>query len=248
MGAEPAMKARPILFSGAMIRALLDDLKDKTRRVVKLDVPEDADEVFFWSGDDLRAAGHRNVAETGCWARRNGRDGYLRFLGPCPYGVPGDLLWVRESCWIYGEWHEDGRTPTGRRRWRFKAIGQQVRFANPRDEGEPIAHLGGGPGWSYRNSIHMPRWASRITLRITDVRVKRLNDISEEDAQAEGVRSTFGEPFDPSSSLTDRRRFELLWNHINGPGSWDANPWVWALTLKVHHQNVDAFLKAREAA
>lgn len=86
--------------------------------------------------------------------------------------------------------------------------------------------LGGRP------SIHMPRWASRILLEITGVRVERLQDISEADADSEGVSVVYGEPFDQANTITDRRRFELLWESINGPGSWDANPWVWVIEFK----------------
>jgi hypothetical protein len=207
---------RPILFSAPMARAIRDGRKTQTRRVVK---PRDLD-AMGWEGHAL-------------WL-------YHADGAPRPYGVPGDLLWIRERCWIFGRWREEGVTKTGRRRWRFKPIGRRVRFENPNDDAEPIAYLGGRSGWSYRNSIHMPRWASRITLRITDVRVERLQDISEADARAEGCsaeedpdwRPSFADP-DSGGSPTFVKSYRALWDHINGPGSWDANPWVWVVAFEV---------------
>ena len=80
--------------------------------------------------------------------------------------------------------------------------------------------------------MFMPRWASRITLEVTGVRVERLRDISEADAAAEGVRQDYGEPFDATQTISDRRRYELLWETINGKGSWDLNPFVWVVEFK----------------
>lgn len=227
------MKERPILFSGPMVRALLDGRKTQTRRVMKLVPPADAHEVFFWSGEDLRRAGWSNVSEPGLWARRNGRDGYVQHVGRCPYGTPGDRLWVREA------WRADG----------------QVDAERPADlsRGEPVLYeadqsvrtfgcsmIGVG---KLRPGIHMPRWASRLTLEITDVRVERLQDISEADAEAEGVREPSIGPihlYSPNGSgEIDRAKapalflWEMLWKSINGSDSWDANPWVWALTFRV---------------
>jgi hypothetical protein len=100
----------------------------------------------------------------------------------------------------------------------------------------------GPPKW--RPSIHMPRSASRLTLRLTDVRVQRLQDISEEDALAEGVkRSQRAISPDSADYCTARDSYASLWESIYGPGSWDANPWVWALTFSVIKRNVDEVLQ-----
>lgn len=110
-------------------------------------------------------------------------------------------------------------------------------------------------GNRWRPSIHMPRWASRLTLELTEVRVERLQAISEVNARAEGchhngpcdhARRSCEEIgcFGPNSY---RGVYADLWNSIDGPGSWEANPWVWVLSFRVHQQNVDAFLKARGA-
>lgn len=140
----------------------------------------------------------------------------------------GDLLWVRERGWMSPRKDafvplvdNEGQTPT-----------------SPQD----------GAPYKATPSIHMPRWASRLTLEVTEVRVQRLHEISEADAESEGSRSVYGEPFHEGASLTDRRRYELLWNSINGAGSWDANPWVAAYSFTVHRHNVDALIAMRSAA
>lgn len=252
------VKERPILFSGPMIRALLDGRKTQTRRILKLDVPSDADEAFFWSGEDLRRKGWRNVSEPGLWARRNGRDGYIQRVGPCPYGVPGERLWVKESWWIatpysYGttsggceldppplasrkrdpiHYAADGSPPNCHNRHYGPDGLRGGWFAAP----DPYAV------WVRRPSIHMPRWASRLTLEITEVRVERLQDISDRgqpnDCIAEGV---FADDFagkasdwlERGFSSIEKARIHDLWTSINGPESWDANPWVWAVSFRV---------------
>lgn len=133
-------------------------------------------------------------------------------LDRCPYGTPGGLLWVRESHYIIGE-----------HRWvHYRADGSN----NLRDPSQWT-----GP---WKPSIHMPRWASRLTLRITDVRVQRLKDISVADAKAEGAQH--GDFMHPDATVS----FQALWKSINGADSWFDNPWVWALTFEVIKQNVDA--------
>jgi hypothetical protein len=98
--------------------------------------------------------------------------------------------------------------------------------------GEWPADEGSGPEVpKWRPSIHMPRWASRITLRITDIRVERLQDISEDDARAEGVFEP-SEPVETYGPRAGRVAFKMLWNHINGPGAWDENPWVWVISFE----------------
>lgn len=234
------MRERPILFNGPMVRALLDGRKTQTRRVVKLAPPADADEVFFWSGEDLRRAGWPNVSEPGMWARRNGRDGYIQHIGRCPYGVPGDRLWVRETHLIYdahGQHRADGE------RWGPWG-GLPTRLSEDRTK---IAYFREGfdrcdPG-HWRPSIHMPRWASRLTLEITEVRVERLQDISAADAEAEGVREPSIGPIhvfsQGGSGALDPEKadplllWQILWRFINGEDSWAANPWVWAITFRV---------------
>jgi hypothetical protein len=223
------MKARPILFSGPMVRALLAGTKAQTRRIVK---PQPAND----------PAKHHPIepycSSGGAWnwvLAATGRGTGDPF--PCPYGVPGDLLWVRESM---------QRQPGG---WAYMADGGDVMaHRNKALEVVSWAHHYGGKS---APSIHMPRWASRLTLEITDVRVERLQDISEEDAEAEGVERGLGldtrwrdyavEHLNIGWMPTPRESYRTLWSHINGLDSWIVNPWVWAVSFKVHRQNVDAF-------
>ncbi|MCQ8240569.1 hypothetical protein [Rhizosaccharibacter radicis] len=117
---------------------------------------------------------------------------------------------------------------------------------------------------SWRPSIHMPRWASRLTLEITDIRAERLQDISEEDARAEGVEQVVRPPSWPvmyerrfwkgyenhqkANRDSARESFGSLWNSLHGPGAWSANPWVWAISFRAHRTNIDALPAQREAA
>jgi hypothetical protein len=119
----------------------------------------------------------------------------------CKYGKSGDRLWVRET------WQEVSWPPTGPR-FVYKADGD----ASPD---------------RWRPSIHMPRWASRITLEVESVRVERLQECSEADAKAEGCS-----PLGDDTSQAYRLGYMHLWGQINGPGSWEANPWVWVITFK----------------
>jgi hypothetical protein len=125
----------------------------------------------------------------------------------CPYGAPGDLLWVRET-------------------WAGHASG--VDYAA---DFAAVSRPQAGP---WRPSIHMPRWASRITLRITDIRVERLQDISEDDARAEGAEPCTSTGWHGQNIvvMTARELFAELWNKINGPGAWNENPWVWAISFE----------------
>jgi hypothetical protein len=131
----------------------------------------------------------------------------------CPYGKVGDQLWVKETVWVDADTKE------------FKWYAHQRIFKV--DRVRDNARL-----WP---SIHMKRAWSRIQLEITGIRVERLQDISEDDAKAEGV-TDFGNITDPKTGEIDRdavEAYEALWESINGPGSWDANPWVWVVEFKV---------------
>lgn len=209
------MTERPILFNGAMVRAILDGSKTQTRRPVKVQ-PGDV----LWGSNGLE------------WSWLSNTDGgtpadFVR----CPFGVPGDRLWVRET------WAPDPRAPGV----------PCVAVHRATDEVALNAALAAPDRW--HPSIHMPRWASRITLEVTDVRVERVQDITEEDAQAEGARR-FDSVHDtnpyglgprwsmetPTSTAqcmgTARMAFANLWERINGTGGWSANPWVWAISFR----------------
>jgi hypothetical protein len=205
------MKARPILFNAPMVRALLDGTKTQTRRLVKPQPEKVHDGEPYWYIGGYRAWGHRPAPAVP-----------LRVGGnplPCPYGQAGDQLWVRET-WAYG----------------IHAL------AAARDEDGPFVYAADSHSTQgrlcdrWRPSIHMLRAASRITLEVTEVRVERLQDISGADCQAEGIESyalNGKPPIKGAGSLhLPATYYRYLWESINGPGSWDANPWVWAVSFK----------------
>lgn len=210
-----AIKERPILFSAPMVRAILEGRKTVTRRAVK-------GSGLVWLDNFL--------AEYVADPENN----------LCPYGNPGDRLWVRETT------EADHDTTNSAVLSRYAA------------DREPVLYSGGGDPeyngsvahWDYqrrsRPSIHMPRWASRILLEINDVRVERLQNISEQQALAEGI---VGVPFRPDDGwpictgymvgpddgktgleTTAAKAFAGLWNSVGG--DWDANPWVWVVEFK----------------
>lgn len=233
------MKARPILFSAQMIRALLAGTKTQTRRTMKPQPP-------FWAEGCYLRPDKRWIWVTDQRAGNGPGPGVGLDLDahfPCPYGVPGDLLWVRET-------------------WSRAALAQSRELFFRASDGERCAGRQGAfsylerePRW--RSSIHMPRWASRLTLRITDVRVQRLQKISEADARAEGASWHDGSGIGHSGWRHDqadgyvwdtaRTSYFHLWNRINGEGSVAQKDWTWALTFEVIKQNVDAVLASRAA-
>jgi hypothetical protein len=210
---------RPILFSGPMVRALLEGRKVQTRRIMKVQPPSERHELW-WTADTTNAVERRKMkaGPRGSWldmsSPRADRDGSEPF--GCPYGVPGDRLWVRENfylCnWIHWPDLPHRVNPVDKHDVAF--------FAATFDRCTPRE----------RPSIHMPRWASRLTLEVTEVRVERLQAISEDDARAEGV---IGATRDGGRQVSHRDAFAHLWNSINGPSSWAANPFVWAVSFRV---------------
>lgn len=200
------MKERPILFSAPMVRALLAGTKTQTRRAVK---PQPREDKSITSGRGELAwqtsVGHFIVSTLPTAPKL--------FVERCPYGQPGDRLWVRETFAI-----------VPRTAYRCSEGVQQV--LRPDDDHDAAIFREGWDrsrsGFRWRPSIHMPRWASRITLEIVSVRVERLQEISEADAMAEGVGIQCESPM----AIME---YSLLWESINGPGSWDANPWVWVV-------------------
>lgn len=193
------MRERPILFSGPMVRAILDGKKTQTRRVVKHTALE-------WLQGSQFTPEYVASPENGL----------------CPYGYAGDRLWVRETWFREIHPQEVGlKYEDMPHTWAF-AVARAGSFLYRADAGSEIAI----DGRQWRPSIHMPRKACRLVLEITDVRIERLNAISESDCCAEGVGS-------PITRDCKRPRFQALWESINGAGSWEADPWVWALSFGV---------------
>ena len=227
------MKERPILFSAPMVRALLDGSKSQTRRVVKPQFGFDAEPVEMGATNDR---GHQISGHSGMWWDdcAGNPDDSVR----CPYGQPGDRLWVRENFDFLPAGGPDQPQACEIVYW---ATGSSEPRTAPCDYNPFIYGRE-----KVRPSIHMPRWASRITLEITGVRVERVQDISESDAVAEGVFKLEyrGQSSYADYSLTDEEAetspmldspissYRTLWESINGPKSWDANPWVWVLAFR----------------
>lgn len=214
------MKERPILFSASMVRALLAGTKTQTRRAAKVESTLGIDSILA----PRRAGGH---AATYLLPGQAAEAAVC-----CPYGQPGDRLWVRESwfpdppadgTWAYAAW-------AGCREGQIAGVPD--RFRHPAFCCYAADWLHGEVRWT--PSIHMPRWASRILLEITGVRVERLQDINEMDAAAEGVATWAPGALSPDSLNADPSdQFRWLWSSINGPDSWSANPWVWVVEFKV---------------
>jgi hypothetical protein len=221
----------PILFSAPMILALLAGAKTQTRRVVTC-----ANSVLgsgAWPADGLARAFPQT---DGSKLMIPGDD--ESFHRVYPRRDAGDTLWVRETC-------RAEELPSGLGGVRYPADGGFVGIENSEEASERWGVLAcygmkksGTPECRTVPSIHMPRWASRITLEIADIRVERLNDISEADALAEGIHAGIGEFSgcywcgEVMSGTTARECYARLWDSINGPGSWEANPYVWCLTFK----------------
>lgn len=221
------MKERPILFSGAMVRAILSGAKTQTRRIVKpqptktsgthrgYPLPLMAND---WAWPHPRTSGATTIS--------NRPNGPLGWEIHCPYGQPGDRLWVREAWSI--DPHPGPNYSGGLR--------------SP-DAGEVMYRATDGWHGPWRPSIYMPRWASRLTLEITGVRVERLQDISKADCYAEGVQRTafIGHVTDDDVEYVARCDYRDLWESINGPGSWEANPWVWVVMMSVARSQTSSF-------
>ena len=216
------MKERPILFSGPMVRAILEGRKTQTRRVAK--------------PDGLDLVGPCGNSATGD-VFLVGRDWPGNMVTvKCPYGQIGDCLWVKETHGL-----RDCR-PHGYPQCLISYHADKVsRLASPGDD-DPLELAPFESPKRWRPSIHMPRWASRITLEITAVRVERLQEITEEDAQKEGADRGLWMPglgifMGPTDEEDDKRcsykqGFEFLWSSINGPESWAVNPWVWVVEFR----------------
>lgn len=211
------MKERPILFSGAMVEAILDGRKTQTRRILKKQPPADTFRMDTY---------HHPDGQHYFWAWKEAFSGCELHTGwepiCCPYGKPGDRLWVREA---WAEIRPPG-SPWPATMYVYRAGDTRTDF--------------GGP---WKPSIHMPRKACRIELEIAGVRVERLNDCSEEDAVAEGIEHNpaldpigpskwrfYGRPHTGTSCPVDS--YCSLWESINGAGSWKADPWVWVVEFR----------------
>ena len=201
------MKEKPILFSGPMIRAILANTKTQTRRIFKPDrMTWDANGRYT---THAMRGGELSITGSGPFKPSS-------WLHYCPYGQPGgDRLYVRET---WAAPHAYDHLPP-----RLIPQDARIHYAATEDRG----------GLLWRPSIHMPRWASRITLEVTGVRVETLQDIDLADALAEGISDTGALILDSAGNEQGGpiAEYAVLWEQINGPGSWDANPFVWCVSF-----------------
>jgi hypothetical protein len=205
-------REHPILFGDALVRAILADTKTETRRPIACQDFEsiDADGASVWIPNG------RRPSPIGAQFKR------LRF----PFGKPGDRLWVREAWHPCGPW-ETSRPVPGKA-VRYRADDAYVATPDAPDT-FVISAARDRPG-SWRPSIHMPRWASRIVLDVIDVRVERVQDIDEASAHAEGFEPQWidGAAMPHRSA---RAQFSAAWATIYGAEAWDSNPWIWVVAF-----------------
>ena len=225
--------AKPVLFSGPMVKALVAGRKTQTRRIIK---PQPMADGYYEGQLRMERVHHPDGADPDCYARFSadavGGGAFVEKTIKMPYSI-GDRLWVREA------WHA--------------AHGADAISPKDMDASWMVCPA---VDWNYvdwgikgrlRASIHMPRWASRLTLIVTDVRVQRLQELTEADAQAEGIMQVGPGLFDYHEHAeirfkTAKAAMHELWDGLNakrGPYDWDANPWVVALTFEVHRVNID---------
>lgn len=228
------MTDHPMLYSAPMVRGLIREAnapftgKRQTRRISK-DQPPAGVSIIRKTIRPLDAEQYHAFER---------RTIYGNYGGEVPVRIKrGDRIWVRES--FRGDKGYDKYPP---RTWSHWPVHYEA-------DGTPDPHNELEENGRLRPGIHMPRWASRLTLTVTDVRIERLQDISEADARAEGVERAPDHPgwwksqTDGKLCPTARDAYGDLWNAINGEGAWQANPWVVAYTFTVQHGNVDQIAK-----
>ena len=230
------MTERGMIFNGEMVRAILDGRKTQTRRPIK------------WKQTRFTEIGEREDGSKWPWSED--AEHTCDFWHPCPFGAVGDRIWVRETWGVVSHAFSDDGLMIDWVPDRPATAIHEMPFGNGYYSGYAIYAADGDFTWGdddgyedgrscWKPSIHMPRAASRILLEITNVRVERLNAISEEDARAEGIIDggclNCGEPepcgcANPEPDATDA--FAYLWQSIYGQDNWNANPWVWVIEFK----------------
>jgi hypothetical protein len=215
------MRERGIIFNAEMVRAVLEGRKTQTRRIMK-----DQPEVIPQESE---------FGDPGFWIPWNEGKTMVRNKDmriACPFGLKADRLWVRETFRVHSRATDVATLvyrASERQSWTQQTHRVPVEHCN-----KPVSPENWTP------SIHMPRWASRITLEITGVRVERLQDINVEDVVAEGVKTLGGEMWGPKwwidapkATINDALlKFSIMWSKIYGEESWQANPWVWVIEFK----------------
>lgn len=246
------IQTKPILMSALMVLATLREInapgtgKTQTRRIIKQASMIDRD-----CTDAVRPFGDGTYFM--CAADGTHMTGQFK----CPYGQPGDLLYVREDYYQRGHWEavEGKLTKGGRQKWRFVPESEEISFDEPSEYRKGRHHKDPATiAYHKRLGRFMPRAYSRITLEITDVRAERLQDISEADARNEGFPiDHLGNYYAPPPPEVDswqgygRASLFLYWSGLHGKEAFYSNPYLWAVSFKPHLINVDQFIKGRVA-
>ncbi|MTF08727.1 hypothetical protein FVB40_06595 [Raoultella ornithinolytica] len=214
------MSERGMIFNAEMVRALLDGRKTQTRRPIK------------WKETRFTEIGEREDGSKWPWSED--AEHACDFWHPCPFGAVGDRIWVREAFRVHSR-ATDVATLV------YKASERNSWTEQTRRVPVAVCNKPATPE-KWTPSLHMPRWASRILLEITDVRVERLNAISEEDAEAEGIdMEALYDSQDCYDCIADHNMtgrptvtgaFKYLWESIYGEESWKSNGWVWVISFK----------------
>ena len=227
------MAELPILFGGPMVKAILDGRKTQTRRVIKPQPPIVEHELFFPS--------------IGIWLCK--AEGHEEKMLKCPYGIPGDRLWVRETFTTFRKDTEAESAAKLAAAKKIASIDDLMRWAEMPSGGGEVKVMYAADFRDYakdpdadfhwKPSIHMPRWASRILLEIVSIRVERVQDISAEDCLNEGIEyegspQKYGTPYTGLEIHDIRCLFRQLWDSINAARGfgWDANPWVYRIEFR----------------
>lgn len=233
------MRELPILFSTPMVQALLAERKTMTRRTKGLDKINENPDFYFFQSLVLHATGKFTFCE-----KRDTNPKTDHIIECKPKYQRGDMLWVKETYYDYGKWVKNGFTKKGKQKYRFIDLIEDdyLYFDNPPKH----IHKGISEkiGWYKRPSLFMPKAAARIWLKVTDIKVERLQHITEEDAIKEGIIKKNSKINDEVGYLnpfrTDNLKFDTaqlaflnLWKSINGKESLELNPWVFAYTFQI---------------
>ncbi len=230
-----------ILFKPMMVDAIRDSRKSMTRRIAKPQPIVDEESGYVFAG--AKQLYKNDLSQYPDWKQRFCDDF-------CPYVVE-DVLFVRETHFSYGRWVKDGKTKGGAQKWKFTPLNNDIRYTDSRPSKFLVSRnkkYPDAPCWYKRNSLFMPKSAARIWLRVTGVRLERLQDISEQDAIKEGIESGYFKKAgvtwyldytsDHSTHLAQnafedpRKSFQSLWVSINGKVSWDYNQWLYVVSFE----------------
>ncbi|WP_241014862.1 hypothetical protein [Burkholderia sp. Ac-20379] len=235
------MRELPVLFSAPMVRAISEGRKTQTRRPMHPQPYLDAGRLAWMFAKNRGSWGPPGGAPDPAWLAR------------CPYGAPGDRLWVRETFVAFGRWETHFSPKKGRDEWHFIDMtleaGRAYRFDAPIQNARRDSIT---PSWWRRPAIHMPRAASRTQLEVISTRIEHLTSISDRDAEAEGCPTCPScndvgwinsgpdggwQCKAPGCGDAPRDQYACLWDELNGPGSWAANPWVWVVEFKTYRHS-----------